>query len=513
MTTNQNTRRQFIRSALAMAVASCVGRALGRNPRGGAAAGVAIPFDYFISPNGDDNNNGLTPATAWSITALNSKQATYTGKRIGIVGDISGTQTSITQGSVGGVVTTLLALANAQSTGQGNALVIDGGTSSASTYVASCDSSGVYKARWAVLDFGNPSVETFMIAQTNYFPAHTTTHWGYLTVDGLTIQNFNYCAIGVSNVAVNNIAGLIIKNCDIHHGRTATSADNPGAIALAGTTGAVITNNKISDLQCQGGGASPTWGFSALRTYGSTAGSGGSLQLVFTHNMCFNCHSILTKDGQSDFADCSYNYLDNGNFGSAGNSDGDLAVGSIVGHSPGSGITSKIHHNILLGAMQVATQAGGNTIYGTVQMYNNTLYGTQATFLTAYCKNANSAAAAIQFYNNISYAAVSYDHTAVGGGLWVQTPYTIANATFDKNVYGSNSNAQAFSRTAEDQGWSLATWQSNTSCDANSVSSANPFTGTPAAQTPSSFAVNSSAIIGGVTCGALDGSGTVGPDW
>jgi hypothetical protein len=51
------------------------------------AAPTAPSPTRFISPNGDDSNDGLTLATAWSITAFSSRKSSYAGQVIGIVGD------------------------------------------------------------------------------------------------------------------------------------------------------------------------------------------------------------------------------------------------------------------------------------------------------------------------------------------------------------------------------------------------------------------------------------------
>jgi hypothetical protein len=89
--------------------------------------------------------------------------------------------------------------------------------------------------------------------------------------------------------------------------------------------------------------------------------------------------------------------------------------------------------------------------------------------------------------------------------------HAIAEATFNNNVYGSNGNGCAWSRNGEDQALTFAAWKSLTGVDQSSVKIAtSPFTGTPVAEVPSSFATNASAVIAGITCGALDGSGTVG---
>jgi hypothetical protein len=467
-----------------------------------AFAQSGLPFDYFISANGDDNNAG-TLASPWSITALNSKQSKYSGKRVGIIGDIGGTQTPIQHGTVGGVQTTLFALY--QAGGAAPVLVINGGTSSASTYIASCNSAGVYTPRWAIIDFSNPSggakpsVENMAMGQSFY--QTSVPNPGYTTVDALTIRNFTFAALGFSNLSgFGTMPGLIIQNCEISNGGNVVSNNNPGAILLAGASNPLITNNKIHDLQTIPGGADPTWGLSALRTYSSTG-------IVFTHNTCYNCSSVLTKDSHQWFANCSYNYLDHGLFGSAG-SGGDLSAGSIVGHSPGLGQTSVIHHNIMLGGLGMHPQ-DGLAVAGAVQFYNNTLYGSPSYGAPFNAVTADNAllGAALQFHNNIVYALTGYDTSPAS--LMVLSTCAVASATFNNNVYGSNSNGVSFSRTYS--GTSLAAWRSATGCDQNSVLvSSSPFTGTPTTQVPSSFAAGNSAVIGGVMCGALDGSGIVG---
>ena len=75
-----------------------------------------IVFDFFIAPNGDDNNVGSL-ASPWSITGLTNNQASYgnLGKKIGLIGDIAGTQTPFQFGTKGGLQTTIFAFNNANS--------------------------------------------------------------------------------------------------------------------------------------------------------------------------------------------------------------------------------------------------------------------------------------------------------------------------------------------------------------------------------------------------------------
>jgi len=472
-----------------------------------AFAQSALPFDYFISANGDDDNVGSL-ASPWSITALNSKQSVYSGKRIGIIGDISGTQTPITHGTVGGVQTTLYSKLAANSNQP--CLNVNGGSSSASTYIASCNSSGVYTPRSAIIDFANPAGggiaagEGFCFGQSNTSSTQVPSP-GYVTYDALTIRNFNFSAICFINQGGSSLNGCVVQNCEIYNGSCASSANNPGAIRYNTVTGMTVKNCKIHDLGTTGGGGSPRWGFPAIGCYGA---AGAAYATVITNNTIYNCTSILQKDSNSDFANCSYNYLDHGDFGSAANSDSGIGQGVVVSQQPASGVTSVFHHNVCLGPMWLQPQ-GSSILHGTYQIYNNTFYGTPnyPSFELMYCQLGLSGAA-LQFYHNLAYATNGYyaysQYVQIGS-------IAIANATFNNNVYG---NGMTFSIVDDVALSSFAAWQSATKCDQNSVLvSSSPFTGTPTAQVPSSFAAGSSAVIGGVMCGALDGSGIVGCDW
>ncbi len=376
--------------------------------KGGAAAAViasvpfinirrtfaqsVLPFDYFISPNGDDNNAGSL-ASPWSITALNSKMSLYAGKRVGIIGDIGGVQTPIQHGTIGGVQTTLYSLYQS-SDGNNPVLKTNGGTSGASTYIASCNASGAYTPRWAIIDFSNPSggasptVSGFGMGQ-NSESATQVPNVGYITFDGLTIRNFTFSAIGLQNPGGSTLQGAVVQNCEIYNGGGVPSNNNPGAVRFWNAYGAIIHNNRIHDLSCNGGGASPLWGYNAIMCYGT---AGTSIAMVITNNTTYNCSSILTKDFNNDFANCSYNYLDHGNFGSAAQVDQDIGIGVVVGHTPFTGVTSVFHHNICLGKFQAFPQSVGNPyVTGTSQIYNNTFYGTSnyANFDALYCKGGN----------------------------------------------------------------------------------------------------------------------------
>lgn len=556
-----------------------------------------VTFNLFISANGDDNNAG-TLSSPWSITALNTKQSTYRGLNIGIIGDTgtvltgfaitgtagqfscnsttlavgqyvmitgtfggggsitgyvsgtiyaisatngsttgtlttlggsaaqalvttAGTPTGLTFalnqpilfGTVGGVQSTLYSLSNsAGSSGNQPVLNPDGGTSSSSTYIASCNSSGIYTPRWAVIDASNGGTGFSTNQNARIFgqssdSATQVPHPGFITFDALTIRNFVYAAIQVNYTA--QAPNVVIKNCDIYSGQIPTSANNPGAIRYSTTTGLVISNNKIHDLSVTGGGGSPVWGLNAIGGLGNTLGATDGT--IITNNTTYNCNSILQKDFNSDFANCSYNYFDHGNFGSAANTDSGISQGVVVGQSPASGVTSFFHHNICLGPMWLEPQGSVNPL-GTWQIFNNTYYGTAnyPNFWTMACAN-NGTGATCEFFNNLVYAIDGYQGGGNGGSLYVLLGHiAIANATFNNNVYG---NGMTFG-TADDVTLSgFAQWKTNTSCDVNSAvlgSGVSPFTGTPAPLISASFATNSNSIVNSIQTGAMDGSGPIG---
>lgn len=487
----------------------------------------ALTFDFFIAPNGDDNNAG-TLASPWSITALNSKQSTYAGKKIGLIGDVAGTQTSIQYGRVGGVQTSLYSLIQANSGNNvGQIITINGGSSSASTYLGACNSSGSYIPPssgigcWTVIDCSQPgsggtvvpTVSAYMFGQ-NTNAGGFTGNLGYTTIDGIAMFYFTQAMLSfTNNVQTGTVFGVVVQNCEIAFGTNISTNNNPGGLSIAGTVGAVVNNCKFHDMNALGSGSGnhSQWGLAACQMYGNNSTATAT---VFTNNTIYNCGSVwYLKDYTHSFANFSYNYCDHGSFGSAGTTPSGFQYGPINGLVTPAGATSTIHHNIFLGSINMHPTGGGGGTAGTIIAHNNTFYGT-----SAYGGNFNvldgetmQAGSAIQFYNNVCYSVGTYDGGGgYGGCLVVSTNATISNTTFNNNVYGSNNNGVQFGN-ALFAPLSFASWKSGTGCDQSSVQvSTSPFTGTPTAQVPSSFAVGSSAIIGGVTCGALDGSGNVG---
>ncbi len=472
-------------------------------------------FDYYISTSGDDNNAG-TLESPWSITALNSKQSTYGGKSVGL---ISGTYQ---YGTVGGVQTTLYSLYQALS-GENGApvLSIQGGTSSAQTYIASCNSEGVYSARGAIIDGSNPSggaaptVSGGFIGQ-GYYDVTGPTQQGYITIDGLIVRNFTYAGIFFSAPST-AFDGLVVKNCELYNGGNVTSDDNPAAIFMWETaTNFLVTNCLIHNCQTSSGSYSP-WGYPGIMTNCNTPGDGTPSTGSITNCTIYDIgEPILTKNNQQGI-EISYCYLEAGDFGTY---DPDTGVGiwsaAVVGFV--AGYTVNFHHNILVGGISGLGTDGSQTI-ATINCYNNTFYWTGESLCAIYGNNTTGGV--LNFYNNIVWSdgpTPGYENGGINGQgcVGAVNGTGITTSGVNHNAYGANTNGVRFGGPDGSVGITLSAWQSTYGFDENSVSlSSTPFTSTPTSTEVDTFEISSSspaytAGVSGAICGAMDGSGSVG---
>ena len=494
------TRRKLLKHGGIAALATTSPILFMRSVRAQAAA-----FDYYISPTGDDNNPG-TLASPWSITALNSKMSVYSGKRVGIIGDVGGVQTPIQYGTVGGRQTTLYSMMQTINAGNQNAaLYVNGGTSSASTYLGACTSAGAYKVGWAIIDAANPAngappvgAQAIIMGQPFYM-TNPVPNIGYTTIDGLVLRNFNYAAIIFGDVQLATLYGVVIQNCKIYNGICATGDENPGAIFFGTISNPQVLNCLIYNCQTTGGTNNP-WGLAGICSY-------KALGLVVTNCTIASCgYSIRQKD-QHQWGTFSYNYFDNGNFGSATNRQNQDA---IKGPIPGPGQTLTVHHNIIVGGGYWGYGEDTTKIDGSMNFYNNTFYtppSVGAMALAAWF-DSNPDAGLITWQNNIVYFNTFYvNQGGPFGCLSCQGGYGLSGASVDYNYYGAGMNFGTNTPYA-----SLSSWR-GLGYDAHSTSGANPFSGTPTTMVPSSFAITGAATTAGrngTPCGALDGSGSVG---
>jgi hypothetical protein len=479
-----------------------------------ARAQAVSTFDYYISPNGDDNNSG-TLASPWSITALNSKQSTYGGKRIGIIGD----KGLIQFGTVGGVRHTLYSLYQS-APHSSQVLVLNGGPSASQpTYLASCNSSGAYSARLAIIDASDPAtgnkptVEATLIAQNTYQGLGPVDNWGNVTVDGLTIRNFTFAALMFygSQGTATQINNVIIKNCEIYNGQNVISNNNPGAIWFDGANGALVTNNSIHDLQTDSGGTTYPLALLGYIQF-------NSLAMKVTNCTFYNCVAVSQKDSWQQL-EVSYCYLGFGTFGSGYNG-GALLTATVHNYLTQTGLTNNFHHNICIGPVDLDGESTGQQNRGQVNIYNNTFYGPVVSgphkMDALYCNLGNSGGR-WSFYNNLVYSPYGYDGASSSnkpGSIYI-TAINANSSWFsqcDYNAYGAGMTF-GYGWNAGQYALPISNWKGY-GLDAHSITlSSNPFTGTPSESNPTSFAISGPATtagVGGAVCGAVDGSGPIG---
>ncbi len=463
-------------------------------------------FDYYLSPSGDDDNAG-TLLSPWSITALNSKQATYAGKRVGF---LPGTYQ---YGTVGGVQTTLYSLYQAQpGTNSGCVLQVNGGSAGAPTYLGSSDAAGRESPRTATIDASNPSggaaptIEGDLLGQNYYGGASGPANVGYLTISGLVIKSFTHAAITFTHLT-QPIYGVTIQNNEISGGGNVQSNNNPGAIFLSSqVTGFLITNNKIHDCQTSSGSYFP-WGFAGIMCI---AGAGAAINSgTISWNTIYKvAQPVATKDNQQQ-VNIYGNYLEMGNFGSLS---GTALAHGIHSFVTGSGATIGVHDNIIVGDIYGFGEDGSSN-QGTINCYNNTFFWPLSNQDVIYVPNGTGGA--WNFYNNLVYSTgpnPGYDNSGNNASsIWVANLTGITAANFDYNAYGANTNGIRFAKDwTTNFGLTLAQWQgAGYGFDTHSASLASsPFSGTPAQADPTTYAITGSALTAGRSggpCGAVYG--------
>ena len=456
-------------------------------------------FDFFMAPNGDDVTGNGTLGNPWSITAINSKQSTYAGKKIGVIGDISGVQTSIQFGTANGTQTTLFSLF-ANST---PILNLNGGpNSSTPTILASCNSSGVYTPQWAIIDVANPSGGAHPTLDSSYVTGQNhdgggamPANLGNFTIDGLVLRNFCFAAIGAGYTGLTRqVNNIVIKNCEMYGSNNSSTSNNNGAIRIDNTTGLQVLNCKIHDCASSSGGFPPA--YPAVMSYNSTG-------LVVTNCTFYNIDSVQQKDANQDGI-VSYCYLDCGSFGVHSGS----SYGSYYEGITGTGRTTTFHHNICLGPFYLSGGTFSN-FTGDYEVYNNTFYLTGSQMPIFYWQSSTGT---FHTYNNVFYQQ---------SGTWTAGSYGVAKATgasgslmptWDYNYYLTG---PQFDPTGAGGALvSYASWQ-GLGFDAHSHTGGNPFASAPSALNMSSFTISGSSAAftgsntGGI-CGAVDGSGSIG---
>jgi hypothetical protein len=390
------SRRDFLRYG---GVAAGVSFLLPSWPRL-ASAQSATGFDYYISPTGSDSSPG-TSASPWALTAINTKQSTYAGKRVGV---LPGTYSCLTL--VGGAYTGQFSTP---------AFNIAGGSSSAQTVIQSTTPRG------AILDAGanasnNPNGQPLI--------GCIGPLAGYITLDGFEIKNTYSRPVSVGQqtgapFSGSRLLGIVIQNNYIHDNTNNLSGSNAAGITLYSSQGALIQNNYITNMYDNYNRSSgiEIWTSVQTITQYNTIVSAGSGQTV----------GIAHKNASQSNNTVRYNYIDMSKSGSGG------AYATTMDDDGSGSVIDSFYNNIVIADQPVIAAAidvgafPSNT--NQQRWYNNTFVGIPNMSVGAFVRFG--ASSTISFYNNI------ISRGTIGGRGDIDTNSS-ALALVDYNCYPSS---------------------------------------------------------------------------
>ena len=295
--------------------------------------------------------------------------------------------------------------------GYNGAIQIDSGTSAASTYYGSSNSSGAYTRGTATI--------TALTAGgaggggLNY-PANgpilqgwhdDAPHRRWVTIDGLTFTGYSFKAVRIGGLSVGYpaITGAVaIQNCTFT-GQTfngVTGSDNESSIWMDGvsTSGlGLITNNWFHDNQGQGGSAGDQH-LTSIFLFNSA-------NVTITYNTGYNSGGLAWgKDSANQGTTVAYNYVDMSMQqvgGGAMSAFNDFT--GAYNNTTGLTLTTNIHHNIAVtyGAfgMSLKGAAVGETWQTPVNIYNNTIVMSGGAWPQLWA--VGRSAGEVSIYNNI----------------------------------------------------------------------------------------------------------------
>jgi hypothetical protein len=366
---------------------------------GGGGGSQPPPVDFYIGPAGSDENDGLTPDTAWAITALSSKKATYSGK---VVGLLDGTYDVSSYMPSGG------------STFYTAAFEIDGGTEGAPTYIRAVN------ARQATLDakgasgfYGGAAATQAKILRHG----SGETHKGHLVIDALRFTGFKTGAIQIGTFASSsNLAGVVIRNCEFFDGSgIGAPTDNFAALEINECVGARVENNYFHDLK--GWAEGSTDHLSAVLVWRSRG-------TILEHNTCVEASNLYGKEGGNQGTIVRYNYVDTSG----------TATSDWCG-APASGLSemTEIHNNVFVsehaGVVLTATLSGSGGWVTPLRVFNNTIViaasGINQQHFGAFVEP--SAAGTLEFYNNLLTGDISPDRKMISANAraWGRCGYNL----------------------------------------------------------------------------------------
>jgi hypothetical protein len=470
------SRRDLLRAGSLLVPAAAL--APGIFTRSAQAQASTSTFDYYISPSGSDSNAG-TQGSPWSITAINTKQATYAGKRVGLM-DGTYTVYSLLQGGL--------------NDGYVPVLQIQGGRSGSPTVIQAVTLGS------AILECSNGAAITSV--NSPLLGQNTASSMGYVTIDGLKIQNGGSKVIYLGNYGNAAsagralYAGYTVQNCEFTGQNTSPFAagNNFSCLELAGAIAPLINNNYFHGNI---GNVSATDGnhyTSVIQWYTERA--------TYQYNTCIG-PGLYGKESGNFGTTIQFNYIDGTGWTSV------YGIEDFVGRSnTASGYQTTIHHNIFVSLQNDMrpTLGAGNYLPDPFVCFNNVFVVLSSGQSAGLMIPVQTGAAT--FYNNIvsSNATGDLDLICVntdGPGVWDYNLYYSTTGTY---VYGYFTSKTSETRNGVS---TLASWkqQMAASCEAHAVDHANPlFANSGTLATRYQLQSGSPAKNAGSTTGTTKGS-------
>jgi hypothetical protein len=405
-----------------------------------AQAQTTTTFDYYISTTGSDSNAG-TLAAPWALTSLAPANGTsqssannklMAGKRIGL---LPGTYTV-----PGSWVPT---------GGSGNnypILVVPPGTSSASTYLGSSNTSGQYQRGTATVQWAAGASVGSNSALLGLNP--TGGNW-YATFDGLAVNgngavpsqgmhliSFNGTTGGFSSPGTSQ--GAVVQYCEIYGISNGVSGDNDAGVWFSGTDGAIVQNCYIHDI------SKPS---QPDHCHGIEGYSMQNCQFIY--NTYANCTggACETKVGGIGNT-CAYSYFYNCTTLSASNEA--VMQGWDGGENMSGSTPFLLHHNVIDSCGRSCYgEYYNNTHHLPVYWYNNTIYANAHVGAGGVASGnviLEATGPFIQHYNNVyviinassvsGFAQFTSGDTNPMGYDWVYVPSGSASGAFSGGVSG-----------------------------------------------------------------------------
>jgi hypothetical protein len=441
------------------------------SPDGGS--GPVTNFNYYISTTGSNSNAG-TLSSPWAITAINAKQTTYAGKRVGI---LPGTY------DVSGLMGTY----------QAATLNINGGTSSVPTYIGTSDSSGNYQQGTATLDAkgssgfygGSTTNISYVIGTTQGggTSGPTPPNWGNWTLDGLNITGFSLWAVVVGSYdsGGGQVPNVIIQNCTLHDGNGAGPPSPSGRhispMELYCFNNLLISNCWFYNYSAVGADSTHC---EAMTVWGG-GGGGGATGLIVTGCTFVNAGGIygIEDTGTLQNVIIEQCYFDMTTGSSAAIPNGLAIEGFGIAAAT---LGSVFRNNIIVGGGGIDLLGAASAWGATAAVYNNTWdlaggAGWTSGLVGFRFLEASGYTGIFSCYNNLCYDNGSTSLGSYG--------YNFCNtdgfAVCDYNIYGTQNKFDTYGTNGNNTqtGQTFTSWKTATGKDAHSTTSAtNPFTNT-----------------------------------